>query len=133
MTREKEIREASIDYQLSTRPMAIGGDAFADDARKLNVNTSFIAGAEWADSHLANLWKDAQGNELPDYDREVVVLIQDYPDDEEHLRVAFGHRPNSNGYVTIDGEKIYPMTYDKGGWNGKNVRYWLDVKLPNQK
>ena len=41
--REKEIREASRDYQLSTRPMAIGGDAFADDARKLNVNTSFTA------------------------------------------------------------------------------------------
>lgn len=132
MTREEKRREASIDYQLSTRPITIGGDTFADDIRQLNVNPSFIKGAEWADSHHANLWKDAQGDELPDYDREVVVLIQDYPDDEEHLRVAYGHRPNPNGYVTKDGERLYPMTYGKGGWNGKNVRYWLDVKLPNQ-
>lgn len=85
------------------------------------------------DSFLdVDYWIDAQGNDLPEYDREVVVLIQDYPDDEEHLRVAYGHRPNPNGYVTKDGGKLYPMTYGKGGWNGKNVRYWLDVKLPNQ-
>lgn len=50
MTREEEIREASIDYQLSTNPRAIGGDAFADMAREMNVNPSFIAGAKWADS-----------------------------------------------------------------------------------
>lgn len=77
-----------------------------------------------------NLWKDAQGDVLPVYDREVVVLIQDCPDDEGHLRVAFGHRPNPNGYVTKDNERLYPMTYGKGGWNGKNVKYWLDVELP---
>ena len=87
---------------------------------------------ERADAHQTNLWKDAQGDELPKYDREVVVLVQDYPDDKEHLRVAYGHRPNPNGYVTKDGERLYPMTYGKGGWNGKNVRYWLDAKLPNQ-
>lgn len=49
MTREEQIREASIDYQMSTSPRVIGGDAFADMARKMNVNPSFIAGAIWAD------------------------------------------------------------------------------------
>lgn len=51
MTREEQIREASIDYQLSTNPRAIGGDAFAEFAREMNVNPSFIAGAKWADNN----------------------------------------------------------------------------------
>ena len=54
MTREEQIREASIDYQLSTDPRAIGGDAFADFAREMNVNPSFIAGAKWAEKEFAN-------------------------------------------------------------------------------
>ena len=54
MTREEQIREASIDYQLSTNPRAIGGDAFADFAREMNVNPSFIAGVKWAEKEFAN-------------------------------------------------------------------------------
>lgn len=50
---DEEIREASIDYQLSTNPRAIGGDAFADFAREMNVNPSFIAGAKWAEKEFA--------------------------------------------------------------------------------
>lgn len=53
MTREEQIREASIDYQLLTNPRAIGGDAFADMAREMNVNPSFIAGVEWAEKEFA--------------------------------------------------------------------------------
>lgn len=53
MTREEKIREASIDYQLSTNPRAIGGDAFADMAREMNVNHSFIAGVKWAEKEFA--------------------------------------------------------------------------------
>lgn len=52
MTREEEAREASIDYQLSTNPRAISGDAFADFAREMNVNQSFIEGAKWADKTM---------------------------------------------------------------------------------
>lgn len=51
MTRDEEIREASIDYQISTNPRAIGGDAFADFAREMNVNSGFIAGANWSDNN----------------------------------------------------------------------------------
>jgi hypothetical protein len=54
MTREEQIRQASIDYQLSTNPRAIGGDAFADMAREMNVNPSFIAGVKWAEKEFAN-------------------------------------------------------------------------------
>lgn len=54
MTREEQIREASIDYQMSTNPRAIGGDAFADFAREMNVNPSFIAGVKWAEKEFAN-------------------------------------------------------------------------------
>ena len=49
--RDKEIEEASVDYQMSTRPNAIGGDAFADLVYKANINPSFIAGAKWSDEH----------------------------------------------------------------------------------
>lgn len=52
MTREEQIREASIDYQMSTNPRAIAGDAFYDFARAMNVNQSFIAGAKWADKTM---------------------------------------------------------------------------------
>ena len=51
MTREKEIEQASVEYQMSKCPKAIGGDAFADMIYKININPSFIAGAEWADKH----------------------------------------------------------------------------------
>lgn len=101
-------------------------------SRNLQSKCDKIDAAEEAYEYGRALWKDAQGDDLPDYDREVVVLIQDYPDDGEHLRVAFGHRPKPDGYTTKDGERIYPMTHDRGGWNGKNIRYWLDVELPNE-
>lgn len=52
MKRKEEIRQASIDHTISTRPMAIGGDAFADMVEDMNVNPAFIAGAEWADKTM---------------------------------------------------------------------------------
>lgn len=51
MTRKEQIEEASIGYQISTRPMAIGGDVFAEEIRRMNLNPSFIKGAEWADEN----------------------------------------------------------------------------------
>ena len=116
MTREEQIKQAAM----TDRRVALH-----------SFRRAFTLGAEWADAHPQDRWISVE-DELPAYDREVVVLIQDYPDDNEHLRVAFGHRPNPNGWVTKDGERLYAMTYDKGGWNGKNIRYWLDVKLPNE-
>lgn len=63
-------------------------------------------------------WKDAQGKDLPEIDREVIALEQHK---SGYMKVVYAHRPNPNGY-----EKIY----DKGGWNIPNLKYWLDYPLP---
>jgi len=98
----------------------------------------FKKGAKW---QKENLWKPADGDDLPEIDREVIVLInynaQCNIHDEEYptYRVGFGHRPNPNGW---DGKNIdtnvithyTPKLYDKGGWNAPNIVYWLDARLP---
>lgn len=50
---QRRIVEASIDYQLSKRPISLAGDKFADEARRLNRNQSFIDGANFI---LDNQW-----------------------------------------------------------------------------
>ncbi len=86
---------------------------------------SFIKGAEWLER---NLWHDAQGDDLPDVDEEVIVLC-------DNGKVCFGHRPKPDGEVWKhpDGtlEQVYFETYGKGGWNIPDVRWWLDCVLPN--
>lgn len=78
MTREEQIREASIDYQLSTNPRAIGGDAFADMAREMNVNPSFIAGAKWMEKQMiekACKWLEENIGEYEDIYYDVGVFV----------------------------------------------------------
>lgn len=96
---------------------------------------AFKAGAEW--QMMANLWKPADGDDLPEYEREVVVFTQVFPDDTEMMRVAIGHRPNPDGWdgkslSTGKVEHYIPKTYGKGGWNIPDVKFWLDVKLPKE-
>lgn len=100
----------------------------------------FKAGAQWQKSHL---WKLADGDDLPEIDREVIVLVkystQRNIHDKEYFtyRVGFGHRPNPDGW---DGRNIdtgvvthyTPKLYDKGGWNVPDIAYWLDVELPKE-
>lgn len=89
------------------------------------------------DEALNNLWHDAQGDDLPEIDREVIVLTQPYPLEGSEFAVSFAHRPNPDGW---DGKSLTsgkvehytPKTYDKGGWNIPDVRFWLDVKLPKE-
>lgn len=86
---------------------------------------------------IESLWKEAQGDDLPDIDREVIVLLQDDPDDNIHMKVAIGHRPNPKGWdgkSLLTGEVTHydVKTYDKGGWNQPNVVYWLDLNLPKK-
>lgn len=78
----------------------------------------------------ALLWHPADGDYLPEIDREVIVLLT-------NDMVCFAHRPNPNGWdgkSTTTGEvKHYtPKTYDKGGWNIPDVKFWLDLGLPNE-
>lgn len=87
--------------------------------------------------NYATPWIDAQGDDLPEYEREVVVFTQNFPDDAGIMSVAIAHRPNPDGWdgksiATGEVEHYTPETYDKGGWNIPNVKYWLDVELPKE-
>lgn len=94
---------------------------------------AFEDGAKWK---VENLWKTADGDDLPETDREVIALVQDYPDDKDHLRVAFAHRPNKYAKVwnsDLGEEQVVEIEgYDKGGWNIPNVKWWLDCSLPKE-
>ena len=87
---------------------------------------AFKAGAKWQKEHLL---KSADGDDLPEIDREVIALL-------DNGKVVYAHRPSAywDG-KNIDTDKVtryYPKTYGKGGWNGPDVKYWLDVKLPKE-
>ena len=86
-----------------------------------------------------NLWKPADGDDLPKIDREVVALrgLKD-PTATDCLcgyEIVFAHRPNPDewdGRSILTGEVDHytPKTYDKGGWNIPDVKWWLDLDLP---
>jgi len=76
-----------------------------------------------------NLWHHADGDDLPEIDREVIVLLS-------NNKVCYAHRPNPNGWdgrsiLTGEVDHYTPKTYDKGGWNIPDVKWWLDLDLPN--
>lgn len=82
-----------------------------------------------------NLWKPADGNDLPEIDREVVVFTQNFPEDASIMKVAIAHRPNPNGWdgrniLTGEVNHYTPKTYDKGGWSIPDIKWWLDLELP---
>lgn len=81
-------------------------------------------------------WKDAQGDDLPKIDREVIALTQPDPNDE-HLRVGFAHRPNKYtkvwNYDLGEEQMVEVERYGKGEWNIPNVKYWLDCSIPKEK
>ena len=74
-------------------------------------------------------WKDAQGDDLPEIDREVIAILN-------NGKVVFAHRPpeywDGKNIVTGKVTRNYPKTYDKGGWNIPNVKYWLDCLMPKE-
>jgi hypothetical protein len=94
----------------------------------------FKAGAQW---QKENLWKDAQGDDLPEIDKDVIVLVKALPEHEDSLlKVAFAHRPPKywEGKSIGTGEitRYEPMRYDKGQWSKPAVVWWLDVELPKE-
>ena len=80
-----------------------------------------------------NLWHHADGDDLPEIDREVIALIQD-GDDAWITKAVFAHRPPKHwdGKNILTGEvtRYTPKTYGKGGWNIPDVKWWLDLELP---
>lgn len=94
-----------------------------DDA----IVNAFIGGAKWRENKA---WVRVS-DRLPEIDREVIVL-------QSNNKVCFAHRPNPNGWDgrnIVTGEVTHHdvKTYDKGGWNIPDVKYWMDLKLPWEK
>ena len=48
MTREEQIKQASIEYTYKDRPLYIGGGAFSEMVDEMNRNYAFEEGAKWA-------------------------------------------------------------------------------------
>jgi hypothetical protein len=88
---------------------------------------AFIAGSQWQKEHL---WKEAQGDDLPEIDKEVIALIEAFG----HYKVIFAHRVDENAeiHTSIDGKPLvlHPKRHGKGGWNIPDVKFWLDLNLP---
>ena len=79
---------------------------------------------------MKELWKSAEGPDLPIFDREVIALLN-------NGKVVFAHRPYKGKYIgksltTGNIETFENKTYDKGGWNQPNVKWWLDCGWPNE-
>ena len=89
------------------------------------ISDAVRLGAKWQKEHL---WKPADGDDLPEIDREVIALL-------DNGKVVFAHRPNPEGWdaksiITEKVERYIPETYDKGGWNIPDVKWWLDCSMP---
>lgn len=85
------------------------------------MRNAFVAAANWADSH--SQWYDAQGDIVPEYGREVIVI-------RRSGMICYGHRPNPKEYVIVEGKKCFAKTYDKNDWNIPDIALWLDVEIP---
>ncbi len=81
MTRDEEIRQASIEYTLKNRPMCIGGGSFSDITDEMNRNHAFEDGAKWADKIMldnACAWLMSRLNYVEDRIGNPVVCSFDY-------------------------------------------------------
>lgn len=92
-------------------------------------NEGYDAGATWADENPKQVWHDAQGEYLPEYDREVIAICG------ANGQICFAHRPNPKGWfgkslTTGKASHYEPKTYGVGGWNLEDVVFWLDVEIP---
>lgn len=98
-------------------------DNFHTDEQLCETINDFCAGWRAADSHPQ--WYDAQGDNVPEYGREVIVIGRDG-------KVFFGHRPNPKEVTMVEGKPYHAKTYDKNGWNWPDIALWLDVEVPDE-
>lgn len=130
MNRQEQI-EAAVDKYTdnSANYLEYCDDSWEEKTDIDYVERAFMAGIEWADKHPQSHWHDAQGDDLPPIDKEVIVL-------RNNGQIAFGHRPNPDGEVWKhpDGtlEHVHFKTYGKGGWNIPNAKWWCDINLPKE-
>ena len=128
MNREKQIEEASVEYQIQNNPMAIGGGAFSDMIYKMNINPSFIAGAKWSDKNQH--WRDVN-EELPviedGEDGEEPFLGLFWVDDQELLYDDDDTKYDENGLV-LDIVYYYgDKNWKNNRWEKVFVKYWLPI------
>ena len=116
----EELEEAADEYAPDF------SNSIASKAAVNAVRDAFKAGAKWK---VENLWKPADGDDLPIFNREVIALL-------DNGKVVFAHRPpefwDGKDIVTGKVTRNYVERYDKGLWNIPNVKYWLDVELPKE-
>lgn len=85
-----------------------------------------LAGIEYGYQYAKkNLWYDAQGDIMPEYGREVIVIGRDG-------KVFYGHRPDPKEITMVEGKPYHAKTYDKNGWNWPDIALWLDVEVPDE-
>ena len=97
-------------------------------AKGLAVTMAYDKGvADAKEQMMKNLWKPADGDDLPEIDREVIALLS-------NGKVVYAHRPqeywDGKNIATEEVTRYYPARYDKGGWNISDIKFWLDCELP---
>ena len=121
--RNKKIAQSAIDYisnQLTSEHLTV------DD-----IKHAFMSGAFEMRQLINNstLWKAGDGPELPDIDREVIVLTKDN-------KVAFAHRPpefwDRKDVHTGKVRRCYLQRYGIGQWNIPDIAFWLNYELPSE-
>lgn len=97
MTREEQIRQASIEYTYQNQPMCIGGGAFSEIEDEMNRNHAFEEGAKWVDEH-PNLTEEEQvgmgGLGIEWQKQALLTKVYDWLDDNWY---------NYCGYTTFNG------------------------------
>lgn len=76
----------------------------------------------------SEIWHKAQGKDLPETGREVIAL-QGLK--EGGYSVVFAHRTKKPSVVVdaVTGDVLHYSV--KEGWNIENIKWWLDIELPN--
>lgn len=115
MTREEQMMDSAKLAELNSRTI--------DLSKKQVFISAYIQGWKDADSHPQ--WYDAQGDYVPEYGREVIVIGRDG-------KVFYGHRPNPKEVTMVKGKPYHAKTYDKNGWNWPDIALWLDVEIPHE-
>lgn len=130
---EKHLKEDIEDVLFDLNGVAVKGATYyltVEDVKDI-ARHFFELGlkAQHDNWKVENLWKPADGDDLPEIDREVIVLF-------DKGKVGFAHRPpeywDGKNIITGKVTRYYPKTYDKGGWNIPNVKYWLDCSIPKE-
>ena len=130
MTRKEEIeKQAFAVYPIIMEtliPLCTDHEEVKQDCNQF-LRKAYINGIKWADS---TAWKPADGDNLPEIDREVIAIIKE----NDHFKVVFAHRPpeywDGRNILTNEVTRNYTKRYDKGEWNQPNVKWWLDLELP---